>query len=292
MTLEYEQGENMCRFVAYLGREALLENVLVKPENSLVRQSIRAREQSSLPTNGDGFGVGWYAPSVNEYPALFASIFPAWSDRNLLHITAKIASPCFFGHVRAASVGGINPFNCHPFIYKRWMLMHNGDIGNFPNVKRHLRRMLDDEYYHWIQGETDSEHLFALFLQKAKGKNLDDIHKVAEIMRATFDEINNLVKAHGEGAPSYVNLCLTDGLQILAARYCSAPKYKQESLHYFVGYGDPSQPLRPQGHVDEKPTFILVASEKLTHWTGLWQTISENHFLLVDAYRQTILEKI
>jgi glutamine amidotransferase len=282
----------MCRFVAYLGREVLLEQVLVKPENSLVRQSIRAREQSSVPTNGDGFGVGWYAPVVNEYPALFTSIFPAWSDKNLLNLTAKIASPCFFGHVRAASVGGINPYNCHPFIYKRWMLMHNGDVGNFCNVKRHLRRLLDDEYYHWIQGETDSEHIFALFLQLAKGKNLDDMNQVADVMRETINELNHLVSVYGEGAPSYINLCLTDGLQMLAVRYCSDPNKKFESLHYFVGYGDATSPLRARSHEEEKPTFILVASEKLTHWTGRWQTIPEDHFLLVDAYRATKLVEI
>lgn len=282
----------MCRFVAYLGREVLLEDVLVKPENSLVRQSVHGREQTQVPSNGDGFGVGWYVPRVDDYPALFTSVFPAWSDRNLLNLTAKIESPCFFGHVRAASVGGINPYNCHPFTYRRWMLMHNGNIGNFVEVKRHLRRLLEDEYYHWIKGETDSEHLFALFLQHAKNKQLDDIKDVAKVMRKTLESIESLRRKYGQDEPSFINICMTDGLQMLAMRYGSDPNLKMESLHYYVGYGAFSNPVKDKDIQDEHPDYVLVASEKLTHWTGRWQMVPENHFLLVDAYRESWLELI
>ena len=120
----------MCRFIAYLGEETLLEHILVHPKNSLISQSLHAHEAPQVPTNGDGFGLGWYLPAHDPFPALFTSVFPAWSDRNLLNLTSKITSPCFFGHVRAASVGGINAYNCHPFIFKRFMLMHNGDIAH------------------------------------------------------------------------------------------------------------------------------------------------------------------
>ncbi|MCX7115097.1 MAG: class II glutamine amidotransferase [Gammaproteobacteria bacterium] len=282
----------MCRFVAYLGREMLLEQVLVKPENSLVRQSICAREQSSeVPNNGDGFGLGWYVPTVDEFPAQFRSIFPAWSDNNLLSLTSKISSPCFFGHVRAATTGGINPYNCHPFIYKRWMLMHNGEISGFPLLKRHLRKLLDDEYYDMIQGETDSEHLFAFFLQHAKGKKMDDINEVASVMRETIAAIEKLVKTHGDGGVSYINLCLTDGLQMLAVRYCTHVK-ELESLHYIVGANTNAEIWKSKEEQQQRPTFVLVASEKLTHWTGDWKVVPGNHFLLIDAYRDVKLEKI
>ena len=162
----------MCRLISYLGEDIILSDVLVKPDNSLVMQSLHARE-SNTRTNGDGFGVGWYAPSISSEPALFTSVSPAWNDRNLLHLTSKIKSPAFFAHVRAATGGGVTKYNCHPFIYKQWMMMHNGGITNFNQVKRHLRRLLDDDLYRWIQGETDSEHLFALFLQNAQKRDLD-----------------------------------------------------------------------------------------------------------------------
>jgi len=105
----------MCRLVAYLGHDVLLEDVLVKPVNSIVMQSLRARE-SSIPTNGDGFGLGWYVPSINDEPALFTAVSPAWNDRNLLHLTAKIKSSLFFAHVRAASIGGVTQYNRSKYV--------------------------------------------------------------------------------------------------------------------------------------------------------------------------------
>ena len=282
----------MCRLVAYLGEAVLLDRVLVKPENSIVMQSLHARENRQVPTNGDGFGIGWYAPTVNGEPAIFTSIFPAWNDNNLLHLTAKIASPCFFGHVRAASVGGINPYNCHPFYHGRWMLMHNGDISNFVEVKRHLRRLLDDDIYHWIQGETDSEHLFALFLQYAKGKNLEDIHVVGDVLLQTFEAIQDLVETYSEGGPSYFNICLTDGERIVATRYCTDRNFHPESLHYIVGYGDAENPIQPKQDKDQHPSFALVSSEQLTHWNTAWHKVPENHMLLIHETREIELREI
>ena len=49
----------MCRWLAYSGAPVLLEELLYKPENSLVEQSLHSRLGAET-TNGDGFGVGWY----------------------------------------------------------------------------------------------------------------------------------------------------------------------------------------------------------------------------------------
>jgi glutamine amidotransferase len=271
----------MCRLVAYLGPDLLLEDVLVKPINSIVMQSLHARE-SQIPTNGDGFGLGWYAPSINAEPALFTSIFPAWNDQNLLHLTAKIKSPTFFAHVRAASSGGVSNTNCHPFIYGPWMLMHNGEIHDFIMVKRHLRHLLDDDIYHWIQGETDSEHLFGLFLQLAKGKDLADLNVVVETLELTLQTILRLVKQYSKDGPSFFNICLTDGNRIVASRYCSNKRILPESLHFSVG----SQFVARQGHYhmvqDVLQNCILVTSEKLTNFNAEWKDVPANHFLIVD----------
>ena len=81
----------MCRLLAYVGNPILLSDVIIKPVNSMVKQSLHARE-STIPTNGDGFGLGWYSPEVDNDPALFTSVFPAWNDRNFLNIASKIKS--------------------------------------------------------------------------------------------------------------------------------------------------------------------------------------------------------
>ena len=269
----------MCRLVAYLGRPTLLENVLVTPKNSIIMQSLHARE-TNLRTNGDGFGVGWYAPEVSSDPALFTSVFPAWNDRNLLNLTAKIQSPCFFAHVRSASAGGVTNFNCHPFVYGDWMLMHNGEINDFINVKRHIRHLLDDDIYHWVKGETDSEHLFGLFLQLAKGRDLSQMTVVADVLQETILRIEDVIREFGHTGISYYNVCLTDGKRIVATRYTSHKKKKPLTLHYLVGYVLATHGLwiKEEG----KPAYIVVSSEKLNDLAEGWEDVPEQHMLLID----------
>lgn len=277
----------MCRLVAYTGTPVLLERVLVQPKNSIVMQSLHARE-TSLRTNGDGFGLGWYVPEVGSDPALFTSISPAWNDRNLLHLTAKIKSPCFFAHVRSASASGVTNYNCHPFIYNDWMLMHNGEINNFVTVKRHIRHLLEDDIYHWIKGDTDSEHLFALFLQLAKGQDLSQLHVVADVLQQTLQKIMELVKHYGETEPSYFNICLTDGKRIIATRYCTSEKKKALSLHYLVGHQDASNGILEH----DMPLYVVVSSEKLTDIHTSWQEVPSQHMILVDENRTIHLRPI
>ena len=53
----------MCRFTLYLGPPVRLSTLLIEPSHSLIQQSFHAEERSE-PLNGDGFGVGWYAPGI------------------------------------------------------------------------------------------------------------------------------------------------------------------------------------------------------------------------------------
>lgn len=282
----------MCRLVAYLGQNLLLEDVLVKPTNSIVMQSLHARE-SSIPTNGDGFGLGWYAPHISPDPALFTSIAPAWNDRNLLSLTAKIQSPAFFAHVRAASAGGVTQYNCHPFVHGQWMLMHNGGIHDFLVIKRHLRRLLDDDIYNWIKGETDSEHLFALFLQLAKGRDLNHLSIVADVLEETFNTIDQLLKAHDKQGESDYNICLTDGRRLLASRYCTNKTTTPETLHFAVGSrfvvkNKHHHMLQEEG----RQNCVLISSEKLTNTDAEWKTVPVHHLMLVDVDKHVLFRAL
>jgi predicted glutamine amidotransferase len=91
----------MCRWLAYSGSPIPLEELLYKPEHSLIDQSLHA-QLSGQTTNGDGFGVGWYGTRADT-PAIFRSLVPAWNDRNLLEIASHIESPLFLAHVRAST---------------------------------------------------------------------------------------------------------------------------------------------------------------------------------------------
>lgn len=274
----------MCRFIAYIGNPILLDEVLYKPKNSLIQQSICARETDE-PLNGDGFGVGWYACEIDRTPGLFVSIQPAWNNRNLLYLASKIRSNCFFAHVRAASSGGVTLYNCHPFHYKRFLFMHNGDIADFNKIKRALRHDLNDEAYEWIKGQTDSEHMFALFMHIFTKNNS---HFTAKDISTALAETINRIEEHQKQANihgiNYINACITDGRCMVAIRYISDDSQKAASLHFSQGayyqYHDGYFHMKKS---EEKPHgAVFVVSEKLNSYKAEWQDVPVNFMLLVN----------
>ena len=160
----------MCRFLIYKGKEPIkLSHLLTRPEHSIIKQSFdsRLRLDRRRPMNGDGFGVAYYTedPEINlDGPCLFKAITPAWNNQNLETLAEKTKSRLVFAHVRASTYGTLSETNCHPFTYHRLTFMHNGGIGNFHRIKRKLFNRIDDKYLLIIQGSTDSECAFALFL--------------------------------------------------------------------------------------------------------------------------------
>ena len=130
----------MCRWLAYYGSPLRLEEVLVKPERSLVDQSLHSK-LGATTTNGDGFGVGWFeGPGA---PHTYRSAHPAWNDRNLRELAASVSAPVFMAHIRASTGSAVQETNTHPFRHGNWLWMHNGLIREFPTVVRDLRLAVD-----------------------------------------------------------------------------------------------------------------------------------------------------
>ena len=233
----------MCRLMAYMGSPIIIDKLLYQPKNSLVNQSINAKELEE-PLNGDGFGIGWYVADVNYEPVTFVSINPAWSNRNLRNLAPKIRTECFIAHVRAASVGEVSESNCHPFQYKNLLMMHNGGVENFSLIKRQIREPLSDEFYNWIKGQTDSEHIFALLLHYLY-KETSEVtpESVIHAFERTFEHLNKLMKQFGIHEAAYLNMVVTNGLFVVGTRYVSDPKenaltlYHSEATHYAVENG-------------------------------------------------------
>lgn len=273
----------MCRLLAYMGTPIIIDKLLYQPKNSLINQSINARELEE-PLNGDGFGIGWYVPEVNYEPVTFVSVYPAWNNRNLRNLAPKIKTECLVAHVRAASVGDVSESNCHPFQYKDFLMMHNGGVENFTAIKRHLREPLSDELYNWIKGQTDSEHIFAFLLN-----HLLKTHKtitpetVTDSFEYTFTHLKRLMKENGILEAAYLNMVFTNGLFIVGSRYVTDPNEEALTLYHTEG----SRYVCEDGvcHMadpDEKDEAVLVVSEKLTDIKQDWKEIPRNHFVIVD----------
>lgn len=272
----------MCRFLAYIGAPIVMDELLYKPKNSLIHQSYKAQERAE-PLNGDGFGIGWYQPEIDSCPAVFTSIQPAWNNRNLRSIAQRIRTGCLFAHVRAASAGDVSQNNCHPFAYKDLLFMHNGDIGGFKRIKRPLRNRLSQEIYDWLRGDTDSEHLFALFLNNLPADMQPlDMETAVSALENTIREVNELARTERTQAPILLNVAITNGKFLIATRYVSEPAVGANTLYHSEGSRytcceGVCQMLR----ADPTQHAVLVVSEKLTDAKEDWTPAPVNHILLV-----------
>jgi predicted glutamine amidotransferase len=282
----------MCRFTLYLGPPIQLSSLVLSPTNSIIRQSFHSKAQDD-PLNGDGFGIAWYVPELSEVPALFRSVTPAWNNTNLLELARVVQSPLILAHVRAATKhGGQSEANCHPFRRGRHAFMHNGDVGGWTDVRRPLVNELTDQAFAAIEGNTDSEHLFALAIDELETAPGEGAHKLGAVLRRVVARTIELVRRHGHGALSYLNLALTDGEAAAACRFTTKKDYDGESLWYHTGRAYVCEdgvcrmlaPVRGRGSV-------LVSSEPLSDDDG-WDPVPRNSLVLVHADGRTELAPI
>jgi len=202
----------MCRWAAYIGSPVYLDEVVSKPEHSLIEQAMLSYE-AKTPTNADGFGVAWYGS--RKEPGIYRDTHPAWSDPNLRSITHQVKSPLFFAHVRASTGTATSHNNCHPFSHECWSFMHNGQIGGFESFRRRADMMIPDELYSARKGTTDSEALFLI----AISEGLFDDPKGA--MQRAVGRLEMLSREHGHLPHMRIGAAFTCGQKLFVVRYAS-----------------------------------------------------------------------
>ena len=259
----------MCRFLAYHGPATNMQDTLLESSYSLVEQSKRARMRFE-PINGDGFGMGWFPDHDDPLPGTFVSIEPAWSNRNLRELAAKINSPHFFAHVRDATPGmPVSQANCHPFKQGQWLWMHNGYLGDFSRYRRELLAGLSDRAFNLIQGNTDSEHVFALFLDQIDHDNTPTLTAVVDALHGTIKQLKAITEAEDCQADAHMNFALSNGQIAIYTRYALHAADTPPTLHYQEGS-------------DSKGARLVVASEPLTSDED-WQAVEKNSMLIKCA---------
>ncbi len=245
----------MCRWLSYMGVPIYLEDLIYKPDHSLIQQSLNAIE-AKVPTNGDGFGIGWY--TERDEPGLYREVLPAWNDLNLRSLSHQIRSGLFFAHVRASTGTETVRSNCHPFAYRNWLFMHNGQIGDYGRVRRTLETMIPDGFYDFRAGSTDSEVLFLLMM--ANGAEDD----ACGALRQTLTQVEEAMQSAAITLPLRCTAALSDGNRLIALRYASDDK--PPSL-YYCWEGDRT----------------MVVSEPIDSNTAAWRAVPPNHLLEVTG---------
>ncbi|MBW4646389.1 MAG: ergothioneine biosynthesis protein EgtC [Goleter apudmare HA4340-LM2] len=250
----------MCRLLAYLGLPVSLEQLLYKPEHSLIVQSYQPREMISGVVNADGFGMGWYHLQKDTAPFTYKNTLPIWNDINLPHISRYVESKCVLAYVRSATPGQAVDFaNCQPFDDQNLLFIHNGRIENFrQTLYKEIRHILDHNFYQKINGSSDSEHIFSLLLSQDYNK----LQPLEYALRSTLLTLLEMAKCYQVEVSA--NTIISDGKRLIASRFAS--NTPAPSLYW----------------LKDDPTFpksVIIASEPL--FFGNWTACPENSIITV-----------
>lgn len=258
----------MCRWIAYTGAPLLIEQVLLEPEHSLIDQSLESREGAET-TNGDGFGLGWYADQ--DEPGVYKDSDPAWNDRNLRDIARHIRSRLFLAHVRATTGTPVQRTNCHPFRRGRWLFVHNGLVRDYDKLRRDLAFAVAPELYPGIEGTTDSELMFNLALTFGlEGDPIGALERMTGMVEQTGAR-------HGVEHPLQMTLGVSDGASLYAVRYSSE---RDSRTLYHSASMEALQQLNPALERFSRDA-VAVVSEPLTEMSEAWVAIPESCALTV-----------
>lgn len=178
--------------------------------------------------------------------------------------------------------------------------MHNGHLANFNRIKRKLASSINDEYFLMVQGSTDSEWAFALFLDTLESLGVDPKNPSTEngfghtllrqAMLGTIERLNGFWAEVGNDEPSLLNFAATDGHSVVCTRYVSSRTDEAASLYFSSGtrfheYKEGGF-YRMERH-DRGQDLVMVASEPLTFERGDWVTVPTNSILSIN--KQTVL---
>jgi len=259
----------MCRWLAYSGEPILLEELLFKPKNSLIDQSMSARS-AATPTNGDGFGVGWFGP--RSRPGLFRSIRPAWNDFNLRDLCEQVEARILLAHVRAASLAPVQETNCHPFRHGNWLFMHNGEIFGIQKFRKRIIEAVDDAIFPDMLGTTDSEAMFFLALTFGLATDPEGA------LRRMAGFIERLGRDHGVDESLWMTLALSDGDGIHAVRYASDG---EAPTLYMTRDPDDIFAINPALRARFAPDTRIIASEPAGDVRRHWQEVPQNSYVRI-----------
>lgn len=192
-----------------------LEQLLLQPEHSLLRQSWAPERQTHGTVNADGFGAGWYDLSTRPEPARYRRAGPMWADPSFASIAGLVRSGAVLAGVRSATPPApAEESGTPPFTWGPWLFAHNGVVDEFrggPGAS--LRRGLSDRRLAAVEGASDSEILFAIALDR-----LDAGAGPEEALASVVETVTNVTTGR-------LTMMLTDGRRLTAV-VCGEALYR------------------------------------------------------------------
>ena len=167
--------------------------------------------------------------------------------------------------------------------------MHNGNIACWRHVKRAIALSIGQKWFVGVQGNTDSEWAFALFLDCLEKAGFDPDGEECTlngfghtVLRKAMLQTIKLINGFVDATPSelrdemmdkrsLLNFAVSDGHSVVCTRYVSSTTDEAASLYFSSGTswkrGEGPGQYKMERR-DKGADIVLVASEPLTFERG------------------------
>lgn len=265
----------MCRLYGFCATEPTkVECTLVHAQNALLAQS---ESDTSGKSHSEGWGIATFADGE---PRVERQAWAAYHGEHFQRAAANVYAKTVLAHVRRATVGEPSLLNTHPFASGPWAFAHNGTVPLFKNIQSELLTRITPKYQKNIQGETDSEHVFAYIRTLMDNA---EYQSVSSLLRHIAKTIENLVLEQDPTAKLGLNMILTNGENIWGTRL-------GRTLFYIVRPGIYDCQICGFPHIHHSPEkeywAAVVASEPLTD--EAWQEMPNRSVWSIDPITKTL----
>lgn len=256
----------MCRLLLLIDKK-FDENIIKK----FINQSITKKNTPGIKYNYDknyhkeGYGFAW---RENNKWKLYKNEKCFKEDDNFKNIIKDITKKTnndnnvLIGHIRSNKNLPFkkNYYNTHPFKYKENIWCHNGIIDNFLEFKKNHIKNIKSDYIKNINGTTDSEFMFYLFLSQLNNNSLHDLNICIINFFKILEKYNKKISA---------NIIYSNNNYTLITRYINSNN-ECPSLYYSLNES------------------ILISSEPLTK---NFEIIKNHTGVIIDNNNKLILNK-
>jgi len=262
----------MCRLLGIVASEETEFRILLRE----APRSLAALSRE----HGDGWGLavlksdrGW---------EVHKSVLAADGDAGFHERAMKARGDMLVSHVRKKTVGLSSIHNTHPFCRDGWVLAHNGTVTDL----EFLRKQTSRERLAEIEGETDSELMFAFLLTRLDEAGVTDEPPGERADEAIAAAVRECQKRAGTTDPSS-NAFGTFNFLLASTGVVYAHRFGRTLFLLERGPHDAVRPRREaqSGVTIETPwkprrRAIFIASEGMTDEP--WAPLEEGVLLRID----------
>lgn len=220
----------------------------------------------------DGAGIGTF--DADGKARVAKQPLAAWEDHAFAREARDLKSTTFLAHVRYASTGAHTLVNTHPFQQDGRLFAHNGAFGDLERLDRHLAECGVADL---VQGQTDSERLFALITAESRRTGGDVGEGIVRAITWAAEELRVFS----------LNLIVTTATDLWALRYPAAHEL-------YILERDPAAAPAPAAPLDARSNrirsrstelagnpHVLFATEPMDH-NPAWRPLASGELAHVD----------